>query len=721
MKHAGAGWQGAFGIALLLSSAVVPAIGLKAVERRTSDSLSPVTRIVELLTKLSKQVEEEGKKEEDLYERFVCWGTSIINAKEASNAAAATRVQSLKAYLEDLNAGRVTLTSEESDLDGEIAELTADIESAKQLRAQEKAEFETAEEEMTTAIAALEKAISVLEEATGGSASSAMLLSEKSQVDLGSAAKLGESALLSKAVELGSRFLSKGDALFLRRILMGEVPAPSFRPPSTANFKMKYEARSGGIQSTLNELLETFTTNLAEARTKEKQAAAEFETLMKAKKDQLESSQDARMKLAKEMGARGLSKEETQEEIDSLEEQIKNDEKFLEQTRNDVAKKKAEWKERQVVRREELAAIAKAISILHSDDSRDLFKKSFASQGYALLEVSETLAGAQRRHAASMLEQLASSVKDSRLLSLARQARTAGGNFTEVLGAIDGMLSVLQEQQDKDLKIKEQCESDRAADGRSAALLSRGVDELSEKVSSMLTQIKHIEEENATTAADLEQTKEEMAEAKKLRKDEHEAWAATDADDAAAADVVEKAYAVLEKFYSENQAAMLQASARQAPTVDIAAAPGAAPPPPPTTWETPYAGKQDESEGVLAILELVKADIEKDRKKAKGEEAEAKLQFEKAMDGFKEEITTLTDAITAFTARVAELEEDIGEARSTSATKKDELDAVLLKMKEAEPNCKFFTLNFEVRGKNRMLEMQGLQQAKTILMQAQAR
>merc|ERR1719198_2625973 len=107
-----------------------------------AEAVSPVTRVVELLKGLSKQVEKEGKVEEGLYEDFVCWGKSIINQKTASNAAAEARIDELETYLADLAAGRIELTSERVDLEKDIAELMSDMESATALRKKEKADFE---------------------------------------------------------------------------------------------------------------------------------------------------------------------------------------------------------------------------------------------------------------------------------------------------------------------------------------------------------------------------------------------------------------------------------------------------------------------------------------------------------------------------------------------------------------------------------------------------
>merc|ERR1719183_1782553 len=131
-----------------------------------SAKLSPVTRVVELLKALALQVEKEGKKEEDLYEDFVCWGKSVINQKTASNAAAEAKINELETYIADLEAGRIELTDERVTLEKEIAELMSDLEKAEALRKKEHADFLEAEDEMTKAITALKGAIDTLEEAT---------------------------------------------------------------------------------------------------------------------------------------------------------------------------------------------------------------------------------------------------------------------------------------------------------------------------------------------------------------------------------------------------------------------------------------------------------------------------------------------------------------------------------------------------------------------------
>ena len=105
--------------------------------------------------------------------------------------------------------------------------------------------------------------------------------------------------------------------------------------------------------------------------------------------------------------------------------------------------------------------------------------------------------------------------------------------------------------------------------------------------------------------ADLEQTKKAAGE---QRADENKEYTTAQADDTAAAGLVENAIGVLENFYAENGLNLAQVRRVQQP--------GEAPTPPPSTWDSEYGGAKGESQGIVAIMTLIKEDIEKDMAKA---------------------------------------------------------------------------------------------------------
>jgi chromosome segregation ATPase len=207
---------------------------------------NPVSRVAELLQNLAAKIDSEMKTEEKLYEDYVCWAKTVISSKTESNDKAQSRVDSLKTYTADLAAGRIELTSERADLTAEVGTLKNDVESAKALRDKEHADYNAATTEMKQAIKALESAIKVLEDATKDSKSALVTLRSRIQqgaletASVGFGARVEEAKSLMQAAELGSRWLSRADALFLRRLLSAEVPQKDWKKLNRkATFKMK--------------------------------------------------------------------------------------------------------------------------------------------------------------------------------------------------------------------------------------------------------------------------------------------------------------------------------------------------------------------------------------------------------------------------------------------------------------------------------------------------
>jgi exonuclease VII small subunit len=683
-------------------------------------SLSPVTRVVELLKGLSAQAEKEGKIEEGLYEDFVCWGKSIINQKTASNAAAESRIDELETYIADLDSGRIELTSERTDLEKDIATLMSDMESATALRKKEKADFEDAEKEMNQAITALKSAIDTLDEATKDH-KDGVLLAVRSRLqgaskNGGMAELFQHQAALKQAVDLGERFLEKADATFLKRVLLGDVPKVDWKKLNRkATFKMAYKARSFKIQGVLKKMHQTFTINLKDATDKENDAQSDYDKLMKGKQGQLDAAQEALNKMESENGAKGMSRQDSVDERDALKKQVADDTKFIAQTEKSLEEKKAAWKVRSELRAGEIAAISKAIYILHNDDARDLFKKSFASQAPGeFLQVAQTSHLALRAEKAAVaLRSAARRSGDERLMALAKtfQSPSVKTKFDPIIKAIEKMIKLLQSEEEKDLDIKQTCEEDRMEDTRDAIVYSRTIDEQTDKITHLTEVIAECEKEIAELIAEHKKTKEELAKATRMREDENAAWKVTDKDDKMAAETVASAKQVLEGFYKDNGLVFVQ-KAKQ-PVEGMAA--GEAPPPPPPTWEGDYGGKTGESQGIIAIMEMVHEDIKKDRADAKADEDASQSEYDDFKKDSEDKMKSLKADEEATEKRKGKAETDKTNTEKERATKKGELDNLLDKIKEINPNCEYFEVNYPMRTKNRQIEIDGLNKAKAIL------
>merc|ERR1719440_179241 len=532
---------------------------------------------------------------------------------------------------------------------------------------------------------------------------------------------------LKKAVEFGERFLAKADATSLKRILLGDVPKVDWKKLNRkATFKMAYKARSFKIQDTLKKLHQTFSINLQDAKDAEAKAQEEYETLKAAKEEQLDAARTALTKMAGENGAKQMSREDAVDEVDALTKQVADDTKFIAQTEKSLAEKKAAWKERSALREGELAAISKAIEILHNDDARDLFKRSFASQAPGeFLQVHQTSrkAGASMQLSKKVSETLREAARrsgDARLFKLARLAEdpeekveieSVKVKFEPIIKAIDKMIAQLQEEESTDLEIKQKCEKDRMENTREAIVASREIDEMSDLITKLTEEIAECKKTIEELIAEHKKTEEALKKATRQREDEHAEFLKTDADDKAAAETVKSAMEVLESFYKENDLMFVQK--KKQPVTGMAA--GEAPPPPPATWEGGYGGKPGESTGIIAIMEMVHEDIVKDRADAKADEDKSQAEFDKFMKDSQDKIDAMTEQKEATEKRLGEAETEKSDTEGERSIKKGDLNGILKKIRDINPNCEYFEVNFVLRTKNRQIEIDGLQKAKAIL------
>merc|ERR1719326_326825 len=192
---------------------------------------------------------------------------------------------------------------------------------------------------------------------------------------------------------------------------------------------------------------------------------------MDSKNKQLDLLKDAYEQAVAEGAAKDVVIADCKAEISDLEKQLEVDTKIIEDTQAALEEKTKEYEARKKMRAEELAAVSKAISILFSDDARDLFKKSYASQQLALLRkspsserlsfvqleaVSSVATEAQRRAG----EVLRAAAHDGRVLGLALRLEAtsaAGGRFDRVVEAIDTMIEKLKKEGKEDMKILDEC------------------------------------------------------------------------------------------------------------------------------------------------------------------------------------------------------------------------------------------------------------------------
>merc|ERR1719393_906792 len=144
------------------------AAGCNAVDSQMG--ANPIRKVVTLMQNMQKEIEAEGVKEKELFEKFMCYcsGGSDGLKKAIADATAEAEELTSKLKSEEAEKSQIAqdLISHKKDREG----ATADIEEATMLRAKEEAAYSAEKADSETNIAAMAKAIPALEKGMGGAA-----------------------------------------------------------------------------------------------------------------------------------------------------------------------------------------------------------------------------------------------------------------------------------------------------------------------------------------------------------------------------------------------------------------------------------------------------------------------------------------------------------------------------------------------------------------------
>merc|ERR1719379_1955590 len=320
----------------------------------------------------------------------------------------------------------------------------------------------------------------------------------------------------------------------------------------------------------------------------------------------------------------------------------------------------------------EQVALADTIKILNDDDALELFKKTLPSSASSFMQVQVT-ATEMKKQALTALK--AHHKADPRLDLIELAMRGGKLGFGKIIKMIDNLVRDLKAEQSVDEDKKQYCEAefDKAEDkAKELALdisdLNKAIDDANESIATLKSEIKALQD--GIKALD-----KSVAEATATRKEEHDDFVETLAANTAAKDLLGFAKNRLNKFYnpklykappkrelSEEEQITVNMGGTLAPT----AAPGGiagtgisaaqvAPPPPPEA-NLAYKKSGEESGGVIAMIDLLIADLDKENQVMKVEEDDAQSDYEQFMADASDKRALDSKSITDQTAAKAETE-----------------------------------------------------------------
>merc|ERR1719389_1405347 len=421
-----------------------------ALSERMSMGANPIRKVVTLMQNMQNEVEAEGAKEKELFDKFMCFcggsGSEMATAIEVGKA----KIEELTAKVKSEEAEKVQLAQELVDHKSDREAAKSDLAEATTLREKESAEFQAMSADSKTNIAGLASAIPAIEKGMSG-------------------ASFLQTPFGNRIVKLVESFPQMD---------------PMDRRQALAFLQGGDSAESGGageILGIMKQMKESMEANLAEAEADEAKAAAGFADLEASKKKEIEVATEAIESKTVRSGELAVSVVQTKDALEDTIQEVADNEKFSAQLDEQCAAKEKEWAVRQKARADEIQAISEAIPILNDDDSLDVFKKAAPGAAAFLQRSSPRTRASKAKNAQAILASLAThkgvNSQELKLIlySMNSKLRLASKGkvqkFDEIKKMIDDMVALLGKEQKDDDKQKEFCrdEFDKAADEEAAA------------------------------------------------------------------------------------------------------------------------------------------------------------------------------------------------------------------------------------------------------------
>jgi hypothetical protein len=715
--------------------------------------VSPIQRVVGLLTKMRDELVAEADKEAEMYDKMVCWCETNEKEKTKAIADAEALDKELTAEIGE-RAARLGEQSTEIDrLKEQIAEDTEALKTGTSIREAEAAKFYETNKDLIQSITNVKNAVNILSKHHSASSSfiqlDASLLSSMRSVlsDLSYKMQLiqagkgedqhkmhGASFLSLSTQSVGDSLLNVFDSMhdapagavpleFAQKILAesakGAAAQPAFLQSAAAPSGGSYNSQSGAIFGILTTMKEEFEANLAEEQKDEAKGKADFEATAAAKTEQIATGKE---KLDATEGANADNQKalsDAKENLENTRAQRSEDIKFLRNLKTTCMDLDKQWAQRSKTRSMETQAVSEALKIITADDSMDLLRNSVQ-----FLQVdAQSQMRVRRVKAMAVLRKAAKAPAFDDLLSAWRgrdnegqqvsMLGAAGGprqqlstlavsigldSFTKIKEAMDKMTADLKKQQEEEVKFKSYCTKELSLNEKETYEKTEERKDLEALSSKLLRNIAKLGEEIAAAKAQIAETETSILKASQVREGENAEFQTVVADQRATQAILNKALGKLQEFYKSAKGGAFVQKATQEPPVKF--------------------GAMKSNAGASPVIGMIQQIIE-DSKALESEavagETEAQASYETFVKDSNALIKDLSNSASAKTKAKSQAAEDNEQALSDLDSTKGELQSLSMTEEDLHGECDWVMKNFAARQKARLEEMEAIGQAKAIL------
>jgi septal ring factor EnvC (AmiA/AmiB activator) len=706
----------------------ISSLALLAVASAEGFSANPIRRVVNMLQSMEKKLAEEHEKETDLMEKFQCYCKTNGGKLDGEIQAAMEKVPQLQSALESAVSSKKQMDEELVQHKKDRADAKATIETATAKRNEERAAFDKEAGDNKQNIAAMNSAINALEKGLGG-------------------------------------FLQTNAASVLKKLVNEAADLSAYESSELTAFLQSGAAPAGGseeIVGMLKAMKDRMDEDLGGIVSAEEAAQKAYDGMMDAKNKEIAAASQAIEEKTARSGELAVQAANLKNDLKDTEETLSEDQAFAAKLKSDCSGKSSEWEERQKTRAEEAQAIAETIKILNDDDALDLFKKTLS-----LIQMPEDVK-AIRAKALSLIQTLSQSKSHSQaldFLAFALKGKSTGG-FDKILKMIDDMVAHLKQEQKDDESHLNYCRKELDSADDKSKDVTRSMQGHEASISSASESIAQLADEIAALTQGIKDLDKQVADATEQRKAEHADFVDLMANNGAAKKLIEFAKNRMNKFYnpklykapaarelSEEERVYSNMGGELAPTPAPGGIAGTgisvsfvqikehspdcdcigknpcgcsgktatsfvqtagAPPPPPETFNA-YNSKGQDSNGVIAMMDMLVKDLDTEMQEAEHTEKDSQKDYEELMAASADKRAADSKSITDKESEKADAEADKQSHEDGHAADSAELQATQQYIASLHGECDFLLNNFDLRKEARSNEIDGLKNAKAVL------
>jgi len=478
----------------------------------------------------------------------------------------------------------------------------------------------------------------------------------------------------------------------------------------------KYDFKSENVIELLKELQTKFEDDKLAGTKAETNGLNSYALSKEARDNAIDAAKASKKKKTTELANTVKAITDASLALKNTNKDLKDDSKSLSDTQDACRIKTSEWEERSKTRGLEIEAMDQAMAIL----SKATGVRTAAPGNpvpppspvkfLQLLQVSTD----PKMKAVALLKQAAKTANSRALDRLAVEvAAHLNGPFDAVNNMIEKMIFRLMDEQKKEDEHKHWCDQEIKKTNTMKEDKDDKIADLKAEIKVETAAVSKLTNEIAAAEKMIGDIVSFMNEANDIRiigKKEN-AHSIKDSEDAQRA--LTNAIAVLTAFYKESGEVAKEPWEFIQKPVNL--------PKNPATWGSPYTGVADPDKqpgGIISILEGVLSDFSKMESETKAQEAQDQKEFEDAMKSNKIEKAGRTQEVSMKTAEKARRVDKIASLSSTKKDTEAELEKTEFYLRDLKPACVNGDSSYDDRKAARAKEIEALQKAQVILLEA---